>query len=160
MLAIMNNDCSGQSIAETLPDEAWQFYDAAVTIGRDGRLRRPRVAPHLYVANVAGKGRGVFCEVSIAAHEVIEIAPVVVLSPDEIEHVRKTRLKEYYFEFWDTYCLAFGVASLFNHCADPNIAWQAFAPLRAIRFYALRKIAAGEELCFDYGPGADHPELS
>jgi len=120
MLVIMNNDCSGQSIAETLPDEAWQFYDAAVTIGRDGRLRRPRVAPHLYVANVAGKGRGVFCEVSIAAHEVIEIAPVVVLSPDEIEHVRKTRLKEYYFEFWDTYCLAFGVASLFNSSQIPG----------------------------------------
>ena len=157
----MNKDCSVlTTLAEVAPEEAWQFYDSAITSGRDGRLRRPRVAPHLYVANSPGKGRGVFCEVSIAANEVIEIAPVVVLAPDEIENVRKTKLKHYYFEFCDSYCLAFGMASLFNHAAEPNIAWQTFAPLRAIRFYALRKIAAGEELCLDYGPIADHPELA
>jgi SET domain-containing protein len=41
---------------------------------------------------------------------------------------------------------------MFNHKRTPNVAWERDIPLQSIRYFALRDIAEGEELCISYGP--------
>jgi len=48
--------------------------------------------------------------------------------------------------------LALGLGSMFNHRRIPNIAWERDIPLQSIRYFALRAIVEGEELCISYGP--------
>jgi uncharacterized protein len=48
--------------------------------------------------------------------------------------------------------LALGLGSMFNHQRIPNIAWERDIPRQTIRYYTLRDIAEGEELCISYGP--------
>jgi uncharacterized protein len=48
--------------------------------------------------------------------------------------------------------LALGLGSMFNHKRTSNIAWERDIPLQSIRYFALRDIAEGEELCISYGP--------
>ena len=54
--------------------------------------------PYLYVKDTTEKGRGVFTSERIAAHTVIEIAPVIVMEMNDREHLDKTLLHDYIFE--------------------------------------------------------------
>ena len=52
---------------------------------------------------------------------------------------------------------------MFNHKRLPNVAWERNIPMQAIRYFTLRDIEEGEELCISYGPklwftDADGPE--
>lgn len=40
---------------------------------------------------------------------------------------------------------------MFNHKRIPNVAWKRDVPLQVIRYFTLRDIEAGEELCISYG---------
>ena len=44
-----------------------------------------------------------------------------------------------------------GFASLMNHSSDPNCDFVRYIEALALDLFALRDIAAGEELRFDYG---------
>jgi hypothetical protein len=63
---------------------------------------------------------------------------------------------EYVFEVEDegelVPLLPLGYGALYNHSATPNVAWEYDAHTDLLSFFALRAIAAGEELLFDYGP--------
>jgi uncharacterized protein len=48
--------------------------------------------------------------------------------------------------------LALGLGSMFNHSRRPNIAWERDIPTQSIRYFTLREIEGGEELCISYGP--------
>ena len=48
--------------------------------------------------------------------------------------------------------LALGLGSMFNHKRVPNVAWERIISTQSIRYFALREIEAGEELCISYGP--------
>jgi len=59
--------------------------------------------------------------------------------------------------------LALGLGSMFNHKRRPNVGWARDIPRQTIRYYTLRDVEEGEELCISYGPklwfdDADGPE--
>ena len=41
---------------------------------------------------------------------------------------------------------------MFNHSRRPNIAWERDISTLSIRYFTLRDIKEGEELCISYGP--------
>ena len=48
--------------------------------------------------------------------------------------------------------LALGLGSMFNHMRSPNVGWERDIPTQSIRYFAVRDIMEGEELCISYGP--------
>ncbi|MBS1563967.1 MAG: SET domain-containing protein-lysine N-methyltransferase [Bacteroidetes bacterium] len=98
-------------------------------------------------------GRGVFAKVDIGKGAVIEVAPAVFLSGEEKELLRHSLLFNYYFLVNDAgypAVFGFGYSSFYNH-ASPANAFYSFSPKRhCIRFYAYKKIPAGEEITINY----------
>jgi len=48
--------------------------------------------------------------------------------------------------------LALGLGSMFNHNRTPNVAWERQLSTESIRYFTIRDIEAGQELCISYGP--------
>jgi SET domain-containing protein len=101
-------------------------------------------------------GRGVFATRAIAADEVVHVAPVLLFSDEEYEHLAETLLVDYVFEWHEGgVALALGVGGLFNHDPKANLRYELCDdddPARPGHSYvAERKIKAGEELTINYG---------
>jgi uncharacterized protein len=118
-------------------------------------------APALRVVRVPGKGRGVRAGRTIARGEIIDSAPVVVLSAHEWELVEQTVLGQFAFA-WDeakgTVAIALGQGSFLNHSYAPNVASDKDVRSRRIVFSAIREIASGEELTINYNGDLDSRE--
>ena len=41
---------------------------------------------------------------------------------------------------------------MFNHMRLPNVGWERDIPSQSIRYFTVRDIMEGEELCISYGP--------
>ncbi len=117
--------------------------------------------PALRVVRVPGKGRGVRAGRTIARGEIIDSAPVVVLSAREWELVEQTVLGQFAFG-WDdekgTVAIALGQGSFLNHSYAPNVASDKDVRGRRIVFSAVRDIARGEELTINYNGDVDSRE--
>lgn len=116
--------------------------------------------PGLYVQAVPEKGRGVFCANPLAESDLIEICPVILLAPEEREHIDKTTVYEYYFIWPDgkgTLAILLGFGSLYNHDAAPNAKVYFDMGRRSVEIRCLRPIPAGEEICIDYRSGEKDP---
>lgn len=115
--------------------------------------RREDATTALRVVRVPGKGRGVRAGRTFSRGEVVDSAPVVVLSAREWELVEQTRLGHFAFD-WDeakgSVAIALGQGSLFNHSYTPNVASDKDMRGRRIVFSAARDIAPGEELTINY----------
>ena len=114
------------------------------------------------IGETADKGRGVFAWTHIAAGTLIEEAPVVVVPAAQIEHLRHTVLRDYYFEWgpdWTEAALLLGTFSLCNHSSQPNAVYVRNSEQMMIAFFALRDIAPGEEITTNYNgdPGSQSP---
>lgn len=111
----------------------------------------------LRIVRVPGKGRGIRAGRPFAAEEMVDSAPVVVVSGAEWELVAETDLGRFCF-VWDdergTVAVALGRGSLFNHSYTPNVRAEKSFRGKLMRFYAVRDIAAGEELTINYNGGA------
>ncbi len=122
---------------------------------------REQATSPLRVVRVPGKGRGVRAARPFARGEVIDSAPVVVLSAREWELVGQTALADYVFG-WDddkgSVALALSQASMFNHSYAPNVASDKDVRGRRIVFSAVRDIASGEELTINYNGDLDSRE--
>lgn len=120
----------------------------------------------LYLKNVAGKGRGVFCTSDIKAGEVLEIAPLMALGKEDTECIKLTKLNEYVFSLHDVAPellpggtaeggsgVGMGLMSYCNHLHTPNAVENTlndgFAPCLELR--ALKDIPKDTEICVDYG---------
>ncbi|MBI1314802.1 SET domain-containing protein-lysine N-methyltransferase [bacterium] len=99
------------------------------------------------VRRVRGKGRGVFARRPIAEGDEIERAPVLLVADDCLYG---TPLADYAFE-WSKgkVALALGYGSLYNHSYQPNAQYFYGGPQVKV-FYAIRDIAAGEEITINY----------
>ena len=107
----------------------------------------------LYVGKTDKKGRGVFTEQYIEAGTIVEIAPVLVLPPADVECIKKTKLYDYYFLWSETeeiIAIALGYGSIYNHSYTPNLIYETYYEDEKIHFIALRDIEAGEELTINY----------
>jgi SET domain-containing protein len=109
------------------------------------------------VKRIKGKGRGVFARRAIAAGEVIERVPVLVMTSDEYASgLSETPLKDYCFAWGvDQVALALGYGSLYNHSYKPNARYEDVGPATKA-FVAIRAIAPGQEITVNYNgrPGS------
>ena len=101
-------------------------------------------------------GRGVFATRKIEPDEVVHVAPVLVFSDEEYEHLAETLLVDYVFEWHEGgVALALGVGGLFNHDPSANLRYELCDdddPAKPAHVYvAERAIRKGEELTINYG---------
>lgn len=98
-------------------------------------------------------GRGVFATVDIAAGDVIELAPILVMLRSSLQN---TPLVDYYFPIddeGDLFCaVVLGWGSIYNHSDCPSAHWMMDIERREILFIANHAIAAGDEITHNYGP--------
>lgn len=127
--------------------------------------------PGLYLEQLHGKGRGVFCLENVKEGDTLEVAPVLIFPAKDSPALLKTLVGDYVFaasafdgkflkaigidEPGNTLCLPLGITSLCNHLIEPNAHYKfevddlsAFATLSA-----KRDIQKGEEITVSYGSG-------
>ncbi|MAT04958.1 MAG: hypothetical protein CL424_07945 [Acidimicrobiaceae bacterium] len=101
-------------------------------------------------------GRGVFAARKIRVEEVVHVAPVLLFSDEEYDHLAETLLVDYVFEWHEGgVALALGVGGLFNHDPSANLRYELCGdddPSKPAHVYiAEREIKKGEELTINYG---------
>jgi len=107
----------------------------------------------LFIKDIKGKGRGVFCKQTISKDEEFEISPVLVLPAEDYDTVRASQLVDYFFNFnvaENTLALALGFGSLYNHAVYSNAAYVLDREAKTITFFALEDINPGTEICINY----------
>jgi hypothetical protein len=110
----------------------------------------------LVVQQSEGRGRGVFAAVAVAEGEVLEECPVIVVPAEQVPPLLGTVLRDYVFAWGgtdDEVAVALGLGSLYNHAREPNAMFVRKHEARTLVFYALRPIAAGEEVTISYHGG-------
>ncbi len=115
----------------------------------------------LYIKEVEGRGRGVFCRETIPAGTLIEICPVIVLPKGDLDRVHGSGLHDYYF-LWEgegETAIALGSGSLYNHAEANNADYEMHFAEREIHIASTREIAAHDEICIDYTDGVDRSTL-
>jgi uncharacterized protein len=119
--------------------------------------------PHLYVASSELHDRGVFCATLIPEGSIIEICPVIFISADDLEILKKTILFDYYFIWGEdekSGAIALGYGSVYNHHSNPNARYFVDFEALTLEIYAIKDIEAGEEITFNYnGDPEDQSEV-
>ncbi|MEO6252403.1 MAG: SET domain-containing protein-lysine N-methyltransferase [Ferruginibacter sp.] len=109
--------------------------------------------PYLFVNDTTEKGRGVFTHERIPANTVIEIAPVIVLELSDREHLDRTLLHDYIFEWGkekNKCCMALGLIPIYNHSYKSNCEYFMDFEDSSIMVKTVRVIENGEELTINY----------
>ncbi len=107
----------------------------------------------LYIDITAHKGKGVFTKKNIAANTIIEVAPVIVLNNTDRQHIDKTLLHDYIFEWGankQTCCMALGYIPIYNHSYTSNCEYFMDFETDTIFIKTVIKITAGQELTINY----------
>ncbi len=109
--------------------------------------------PYLFIDTISEKGRGIFTHERIPANTVIEIAPVIVMEISDREHLDKTLLHDYIFEWGkqkDKCCMALGLIPIYNHSYKSNCEYFMDFEDSSILVKTVRVIENGEELTINY----------
>ena len=105
---------------------------------------------------IPGKGRGIVASVAIAAGEVVERSPVLPLSLADSECPGLSDYGMAWTENFDSpepgkeSCVGLGYLSIYNHSPTPNAMLEHHYDSEEISVIAIRDIAAGEEVTYDY----------
>lgn len=112
-------------------------------------------SPRTHVCTSPLGGRGVFAGEDIAAGDVVEICPVIVVPAEEIDALNATALRDHWYGWGEEgdAAVAMGHGSFYNHADDPTCSYEVHDVLDALVIRARRAIAAGEELTIDYTGG-------
>jgi SET domain-containing protein len=105
------------------------------------------------VRTIAGKGRGVFALRPFAPGEVIETAPVIVVPTADWSHIENSILYHYCYAWGPgehDAAVGLGYTSLYNHSYKPNSTHRKWIRRGILQILALKEIAAGEEVTFNY----------
>src|SRR4051812_48572502 len=81
------------------------------------------IKPYVYIGSIEGKGKAVFTEEDIPAGTIIELSPVIVMSKEDRQHLDKTLLHDYIFEWGlekDRCAMALGFIPVYNHSYQSN----------------------------------------
>lgn len=101
--------------------------------------------------------RGVFATRDIEKGELIHEAPVIAYPNDQHEHIEKTLLEDYVFEYGINHtALLLGYGMLFNHSYDPNATYDIIFENHTFNYYAYKDINAGEEILINYNGEVDN----
>lgn len=109
--------------------------------------------PYLFVNEISGKGRGVFTNERIPANTVVEIAPVIVMQKADREHIDKTLLHDYIFEWGkekDKCAMALGLIPIYNHSYKSNCEYYMDFETDLMMIKTVRAVKKGEELTINY----------
>lgn len=109
--------------------------------------------PYLHVDQTSGRGRGVFTIERIPAGTIIEIAPVIVMELSDREHLDKTLLHDYIFEWGKEKkqcCMALGLIPMYNHDYKSNCEYFMDFEDNTIMVKTVRTVERGEELTINY----------
>lgn len=100
--------------------------------------------------------RGVFATKDIAKGELIHEAPVLAYPNAEHEHIEKTLLADYAFEYGKNHsAILLGYGMLFNHSYEPNATYEINFDNHTFDFFAYKDIKAGEEILINYNGDVD-----
>lgn len=109
----------------------------------------------LYLKNLEGKGRGVFCKRQIVPNEIIEIAPLIVISEEQKPWLYDSKLNDYFFTYRKGdqvgFALALGFGSLYNHAEFSNAGYCMDYENDRIEIFAIDAILPNTEICINYG---------
>ncbi len=130
----------------------------AATIPAAAQNPSSDVAAAVTVAASPIAGRGVFTSIDLPAGELVNVAPVILLSDDDHDRLTGTALDGYVYDWHEGgVAFALGLGSVFNHDDDPNCAYEladeSHPAWPAIVYATRRHVAAGEELTIDYSGG-------
>lgn len=117
--------------------------------------------PYLFVENTEDRGRGVFTRERIPAGTVIEISPVIVMQQQDREHLDKTLLHDYIFEWGkekDQCCMALGLIPIYNHSYKSNCEYFMDFEDSSIFVKTVRVVEKGEELTINYNGDWNDPK--
>lgn len=112
----------------------------------------------LYIKEIAGKGRCVFCTEDIYPGELIEICPVIILLAKDRALIDKTGLYDYYFIWGDDQtqtAIALGYGSLYNHSYQANAQYESYYAEGEIHILGYRYIPANTEITINYNMEPD-----
>ena len=107
----------------------------------------------LYIDKTDEIGRGFFTKQPIPANTIVEVSPVVVMSPEERKLLDQTRLHDYIFEWGPDSkqcCMALGYVPVYNHSYTSNCEYEMDFGNQVIKIKTIRNIEAGEELFINY----------
>jgi SET domain-containing protein len=112
---------------------------------------------------VAGKGWGVFARRAFAEGEVVETAPVIaVIEATQVPLIETTPIVHFYY-YWgedlQSAAVVGGFASFYNHSQSPNAEMIRDHRQGRLQVVAVRPIAAGEEVTFNYRAARDDEPL-
>ncbi|UCC20332.1 MAG: SET domain-containing protein-lysine N-methyltransferase [Promethearchaeota archaeon] len=103
------------------------------------------------------KGRGVFAKEKIIKDEVIDIAPIVLISNSDWELIEDTVLSNYSFEWDDPKCkgefesaISLSISQFINNSYKPNVKYVYDYKNKLIEYITIRDITEGEELTVNY----------
>ncbi|EFM13005.1 conserved hypothetical protein [Paenibacillus curdlanolyticus YK9] len=100
--------------------------------------------------------RGVFATCDIAKDTLFHVAPVIPYENEEHEHVEKTILADYVFQYGANHtAILLGYGSLLNHSYTPNATYQLNFENLTVDFYAYTDIKAGDEILINYNGEED-----
>jgi len=101
--------------------------------------------------------RGVFAKRDIAKGELIHEAPVISYPNKEHEHIEKTLLADYAFEYGINHsAILLGYGMLFNHSYTANATYDINFDNHTFDFFAYNDIKAGEEITINYNGEMDN----
>ena len=108
------------------------------------------------VRKTVHKGWGVFALRDFIAGELIERAPVIIMSEEEMILLNQTKLHDYIFH-WENgqCCMAMGNVPIFNHAAPSNCEYFQDYEQGIIEIKTVKLIRSGEELTINYNGDAD-----
>lgn len=103
--------------------------------------------------------RGVFAVRAIKKGELLHEAPVIAYPNSEHEHIEKTALSDYAFEYGIHHsAILLGYGMLFNHSYEPNATYEINFDNHTFDFFAYTDIAEGEEILINYNGDVDDDE--
>jgi len=106
-------------------------------------------------------GRGLFAAAEIPEGAVIGVYPLLILSHEDTEAIKATRVYHYVFYVDEREdgamraAVAFGEISMCNHSAAANAEFVVDAAAQTVRLSARTALAAGDEILIDYEEFAD-----
>ena len=109
--------------------------------------------PGLFLMNDEEKGRCVHTASPISKGDLIEVCPVIVFSPHDLEKIHSTHLHDYYFLWGEdrkSGAIALGFGSLYNHSKNANAEFEIDLIDNQIRFFCIQPIPPGDEITISY----------
>ena len=107
----------------------------------------------VFLKQITGKGRGVMAAIDLAAHTLIETAPVIVMEAKDRQLLDQTLLHDYIFEWGETKtqcCMALGLVPMYNHSNESNCEYFMNYEDETIDVKTMQDVKAGEELTINY----------